>query len=70
MIGEAFDTSWVSTVGENIEQLEKAVCEQTKSKYAVALASHTDLQQSPPSLQDTEKMPVLMPAGPYSKYHI
>lgn len=40
-VKEAFDTNWVSTVGENIEQLEKAVCEQTKSKYAVALASGT-----------------------------
>ena len=40
-VKEAFDTNWVSTVGENLEQLEKAVCEQVGCRYAVALASGT-----------------------------
>lgn len=40
-VNNAFDTNWVSTVGENLEQLEQAVCEQTGCRYAVALASGT-----------------------------
>lgn len=40
-VKEAFDTNWVSTAGKNIEQLEKAVCEQVGCHYAVALASGT-----------------------------
>ena len=40
-VKEAFDTNWVSTAGKNIEQLEKAVCEQVGCRYAIALASGT-----------------------------
>ena len=40
-VNNAFDTNWVSTVGENLEQLEQAVCKQTGCRYAVALASGT-----------------------------
>ena len=28
-VNNAFDTNWVSTVGENLEQLEQAVCKHT-----------------------------------------
>ena len=40
-IKEAFDTNWVSTVGENINKFEEGVCEKVGCKYAVALASGT-----------------------------
>ena len=38
---EAFDTNWMSTVGENINQTEKMICEKVGCKYAVALSSGT-----------------------------
>ncbi|MDO4197488.1 MAG: aminotransferase class I/II-fold pyridoxal phosphate-dependent enzyme [Erysipelotrichaceae bacterium] len=40
-IKEAFDTNWVTTVGENINQLEKGVSEFVGAKGSVALASGT-----------------------------
>ena len=40
-VQEAYDTNWMSTVGENINEVERLVCEKTGSKYAVALASGT-----------------------------
>ena len=40
-VQEAFDTNWVTTVGENLNQLEKAVCEYMGCKYAVVLSSGT-----------------------------
>lgn len=38
---EAYDTNWMSTVGENINQIERAICEYTGSKYGVALSAGT-----------------------------
>lgn len=38
---KAYDTNWMSTVGENINEVEKTVCEITGSRYAVALSSGT-----------------------------
>ncbi len=40
-VDEAIQTNWVSTVGENINEVERLVAEKTGSKYAVALASGT-----------------------------
>ena len=40
-VQEAFDTNWVSTVGANLEQLEKGICNQVGCKYAVALSAGT-----------------------------
>ena len=40
-VQEAYDTNWMSTVGENINEVERLACEKTGSKYAVALASGT-----------------------------
>ena len=40
-VKEAFDTNWVSTVGENINQFEKNICKLVGCKYSVALASGT-----------------------------
>ena len=40
-IKEAFDTNWVSTIGENINKFEEGICEKVGCKYAVALASGT-----------------------------
>ena len=38
---EAYDTNWVSTVGANINESEKLVCEKIGCKDAVALSSGT-----------------------------
>lgn len=38
---EAYDTNWMSTVGANINEAEKQVCEMIGCKHAVALASGT-----------------------------
>lgn len=37
----AFDANWITTAGENINELEKNVCEYIGCKYAVGLASGT-----------------------------
>lgn len=38
---EAFDTNWMSTVGANINEVEKIAVEKSGAKYAVALSSGT-----------------------------
>lgn len=38
---EAYETNWMSTVGENINQVEKITCETVGCKYAVALVNGT-----------------------------
>ena len=38
---EAYTSNWMSTVGENINEVEKKICEYTGSKYAVALSAGT-----------------------------
>lgn len=40
-VQEAFDTNWVSTVGKNLEELEKGICEKVGCGYAVALSAGT-----------------------------
>ncbi len=40
-IKEAFETNWMSTVGENINEVESLTCEKTGCKYAVALSAGT-----------------------------
>lgn len=40
-VQEAYETNWMSTVGANINEVEKLACEKTGSKYSVALASGT-----------------------------
>lgn len=40
-ITEAYKTNWMSTVGANINEVEKQVCEQVGCKYAVALSAGT-----------------------------
>ena len=40
-VQKAFDTNWVSTVGENLDQLEKIACDYVGCKYAVALSAGT-----------------------------
>lgn len=40
-VQEAYDTNWMSTVGANLNELERLVCEKTGCGYAVALASGT-----------------------------
>ena len=40
-VTEAYETNWMSTVGENLDQVEKLACEQIGCKFAVALSSGT-----------------------------
>lgn len=40
-IKEAYETNWMSTVGENINEVERQICEKVGCKNAVALASGT-----------------------------
>lgn len=38
---EAFDTNWLSTVGKNIDEVERVTCKKVGCKYAVALSAGT-----------------------------
>ena len=38
---EAYETNWMSTVGANINEIEKITCEKVGCKYAVALSAGT-----------------------------
>lgn len=38
---EAFDTNWVSTVGKNLDELERGICDYVGCKHAVALSAGT-----------------------------
>ena len=38
---EAYDSNWMSTIGENINESERIVCEKVGCRYAVGLASGT-----------------------------
>ncbi|MBO5136233.1 MAG: aminotransferase class V-fold PLP-dependent enzyme [Clostridia bacterium] len=40
-VREAYETNWMSTVGENINEVEKLVCEKVGCKYAVGLSAGT-----------------------------
>lgn len=40
-IKEAYETNWMSTVGKNINEVEKITCEKIGCKYAVALSAGT-----------------------------
>lgn len=38
---EAYETNWMSTVGKNISEVERLVCEKVGCRYAVALSAGT-----------------------------
>lgn len=38
---QAYETNWMSTIGENINAVERALCEKIGCKYAVALSAGT-----------------------------
>ncbi len=40
-VADAYQKNWLSTVGENIQEVERAVAERTGCRYAVALSSGT-----------------------------
>ena len=40
-VKEAFDTNWVSTVGKNIDELERGICDYVGCKHAVGLSAGT-----------------------------
>lgn len=40
-VTEAYETNWMSTVGENINEIERIVCKKIGCGYAVALSAGT-----------------------------
>ena len=40
-IKEAYETNWMSTVGENLNEVERMTCEMVECRYAVALSAGT-----------------------------
>ena len=40
-VKEAYETNWMSTVGKNINEVERIICEKVGCKYAVALSAGT-----------------------------
>lgn len=40
-IQEAYETNWVSTIGRNIDEIERLICKKVRCKYSVALSSGT-----------------------------
>ena len=38
---EAYETNWMSTVGKNIDEVERLTCEKIDCKYSVALSAGT-----------------------------
>ena len=40
-VTEAYETNWMSTVGKNINEVERLICEKVGCKYAVALSAGT-----------------------------
>ncbi len=38
---EAYESNWMSTIGKNIDEIEKSICEKVGCAYAVALGSGT-----------------------------
>ena len=40
-VTEAYETNWMSTVGANINEVERITCEKIGCKYAVALSAGT-----------------------------
>ncbi len=40
-VQEAYDTNWMSTVGANINEIERQICEKVGCRYAVALSCGT-----------------------------
>lgn len=40
-VTKAYDTNWISTVGENINEVERLIAEKIGCRYAVALSTGT-----------------------------
>ncbi len=40
-IKEAYETNWMSTIGANINEVERLTCEKTGCNHAVALSAGT-----------------------------
>ena len=40
-VDEAYSTNWMSTVGKNIDEVERITCEKIGCRYAVALSNGT-----------------------------
>ena len=40
-VTEAYETNWMSTVGENINEVERQICDKVGCKYAIALSAGT-----------------------------
>lgn len=40
-VKEAYETNWMSTVGKNIDEVERNICDKVGCQYAVALSAGT-----------------------------
>ena len=40
-VQNAFDTNWISTLGENVDKLEEGICDYIGCKHSVALSAGT-----------------------------
>ena len=40
-VTEAYETNWMSTVGKNINEVERLICEKVGCRYSVALSAGT-----------------------------
>ena len=40
-VTEAYETNWMSTIGENINEVERQICDKVGCKYAIALSAGT-----------------------------
>jgi len=54
-VQEAYETNWMSTVGANINEVEKQICEKVGCKYAVALSSGTSALHLAVKLADVKE---------------
>ena len=45
-VQEAYETNWMSTVGANINEVEKQICEKVGCKYAVALSGRNRIAEN------------------------
>ena len=59
-VQEAFDTNWVSTVGENINQLEKGIQDYVGCKYSVALSAGTAALHLAVKLADVKQSDIVL----------
>ncbi len=55
-VKEAYETNWMSTVGKNINEVERLACEYIGCKHAVALSAGTASLHLAMNLQELKHM--------------